>query len=353
MDVYIILLICVLVSILFQKYTNKFNTRIKKSINIIISLFLLLVLVGVYSLRDNIGYDYAMYIRTIEEGYANDIYASKGEIFSAALLNFAGFLGEPHIYFFLVALISFILIIYSLNKYIEVSNGLGWGILCFLAIPIGFIVTLDVQRQFVAMAILVFATRYLILRSFIKYFFCIVLACFFHISSIFYICIYFITSSKFKYKYFIILLLFGYIISYIGVNLLVNIFPFYEEYLTTFSSEGGFLQITVYVVWGIIFLGIKKYMKNYYNYNIFLKTYLWGLIMIVSLMPLFNSVQVVVRLGGVALMNLIFLIPYLFYAFKNYKWMVEILTILILSFMYIYALLVTVPGFFIPYKTFM
>ena len=53
---------------------------------------------GFYGFRDEIGYDYPMYMAIIYGGYANDVYASKGEILSALLLNIAGAL-DNHLCF--------------------------------------------------------------------------------------------------------------------------------------------------------------------------------------------------------------------------------------------------------------
>ena len=354
MEWYIGLLIFVWLIIIIQSYLGNINIKIGNTNVSIIAVILLIVFVGFYGLRDNIGYDYSMYAATVYGGYADEVYASKGEILSAMLLNIAGYFYNEHVFFFLVALIALSLIIYSIIKYTNISDGIGWSMLCFLAIPIGFINSMSIQRQFLAIAVLLFATRYLLHRNFVKYFMCVIIACLFHISSIIYILLYFITSSKFKYKYFLVLFIIGYIFIISTIKAIINIFPFYEVYVTSFNGfdNGGMTQITLYILFAIIFIYLKKYLKKYYQYDIYLKIYLGGLVLTLWLI-LFDA-NIAFRLGGVALLNMILLFPYIFYAFKNVnRLLVKLLSLVLLSIIYIYGLLVTDATFYLPYKTFL
>ena len=95
MEAYIILLSIVWGCILFETVFK--NMKIKKiSMS---SLILLIVFIIFYSIRDNIGYDYAMYEETVYGGYADDVYGTKGEILSACLLNIANFFDNHYIFF--------------------------------------------------------------------------------------------------------------------------------------------------------------------------------------------------------------------------------------------------------------
>ena len=354
MECYIGLLVFVLIIIIIQSYLGNVNVKIRNTNVSIIAVILLIVFVGFYGLRDNIGYDYSMYAATVYGGYADEVYASKGEILSATLLNIAGYFYNEHIFFFLVAIIALSLIIYSTIKYTNISDSVGWSMLCFLAIPIGFINSLSIQRQFLAIAILLFAIRYLLQRNFIKYFICVVIACLFHISSIIYILLYYITSNKFKYKYFVLLFILGYIFIISIMNFIIDVFPFYESYIASFNSfnNGGLTQIILYILFAIIFIYLKKYLKRYYEYDIFLKIYIGGLVLTLWLI-LFDA-NVAFRLGGVALLSIILLFPYIFYAFKNSgRLLIKIVTFILLSVIYIYALSITDGTFYLPYKTFL
>lgn len=319
----------------------------------IVSIFLLIVFLGFYSFRDEIGYDYPMYVTIIYGGYANDIYASKGEILSALLLNIAGILDNHYIFFFLVALISLILIFYSIIKYTDFENKIGWGILTFMAIPVGFVYSLAIERQFMAISVLLFATRYLLKRSFIKYFMCVLIACLFHVTSVFNIILYIITSEKFKYKYFIFIFVIGGILTLGVKNIIISMFPFYEAYISSLNSfeTGGKTQVVLYIIIAIWFLYVRTYLKNNSKYNVFLKSYICGMALTSFLLPF--DANVAFRLGSLGLINLIFLMPYSFCIFSNNsKFIMKIFMIIICSIIYIYGLLVTTGTAYIPYKTF-
>lgn len=353
MEAYIILLSIVWGVIIFESSLRKMQIKLGKYKIPIINIFLLIIFLGFYGFRDNIGYDYLMYVNTIYGGYANEVYASKGEILSATLLNLAGILDNHYIFFFLVALISLFLIFYSIESYVDFKNKIGWGILTFMFIPIGFVNSLSIERQFMAISILLFATRYLLKRSFIKYFICLLIASLFHITSIFNIILYFATSEKFKYKYFYFIFIIGEILTLGMKNIILSIFPFYEVYISSLNSfeTGGKGQAILYIIIAIWFLYVRTYLKYNKKYNIFLKSYICGAILMLFLLPF--DANVAFRLGSLGLMNSIFLMPYTFYVFSNNsKLFIKIFMVIICSIIYIYGLLITSGTAYIPYKTF-
>ena len=350
MYIYIVLLIVVIITIILENYF----TNNRKFYITFVDVLLLIIFILFYSLRDNIGYDYPMYERTVYAGFADEVYASKGEILSASLLNIAEYFYDAHIFFFLVALITLPLIFYSLKYNTYIKDSLSLGILSFLALPIGFVNSLSIQRQFLAIGILLFSIKYLLSRNFVKYLCCLIIACFFHISSIVYIFVYFITSNRFKYKYFVYIFIIGYIFIFIGMKILISIFPFYEYYLLSLNSfkTGGQLQIIMYILFAIIYIILKKYLIKRCYYNIFLKAYLWGLISTLWLIPF--DANVAFRFGSFGLIQTIFLISYIPQAFnKTSKIFIKIMLMILLSIIYIYNLYITTGTAYIPYKTFL
>lgn len=353
MEAYIILLSIVWGVIIFKSSLRKMQIKLGKYKIPILNIFLLIIFLGFYGFRDEIGYDYPMYMAIIYGGYANDVYASKGEILSALLLNIAGALDNHYVFFFLVALISLTLIFYSIIKYTDFENKIGWGILTFMAIPVGFVYSLAIERQFMAISVLLFATRYLLKRLFIKYFICVLIACLFHVTSIFNIILYIITSEKFKYKYFIFIFVIGEILTFGVKNIIISMFPFYEVYISSLNSfeTGGKAQAVLYIIIAIWFLYVRTYLKNNSKYNIFLKSYICGIALMSFLLPF--DANVAFRLGSLGLINLIFLMPYSFCIFSNNsKFIMKIFMIIICSIIYIYGLLITTGTAYIPYKTF-
>lgn len=349
MEAYIILLSIVWGCILFETVFK--NMKIKKiSMS---SLMLLIVFIIFYSIRDNIGYDYAMYEEIVYGGYADDVYGTKGEILSACLLNIANFFDNHYIFFFLVALISFILIIYSITSYVDIKDNIGWSILVFMALPVGFINSLSIQRQFVAVSILLFATKYLIKRSFWKYSICVGIASLFHITSIISILLYVVTAKNFKYKYFLLFVIVGLIVMYGMVNIILSLFPFYDIYLLSLNSfeMGGKAQFILYIFLGMCYICVQHYFRFNESFVIFFKTYIFGLVLVICILPF--DAGVAYRLGSVGLLNSLFLMPYFFNAFSSYnRIIIKLIMLIILSMLYIYSLSVTAGTAYVPYKAF-
>lgn len=343
---YVLLGIWATLLIIIQEQRSFIN--LKKYIYYI-NIFLLIIF---YGIRENIGYDYIQYKEFIE----NNIYifyASNGEFLSVLLMEIASQLEDYKIYFFLVAIISIPLYLYSIKKYTDLENKWGWGVLIFLALPIGLIQTLSLSRQFTAIAIILFATKYIINRNFVKYFICIMIASMFHISSLLSIIYYFVSSKHFKYKYFI-WIIFMFILMFLLKSYLIILFPSKAFYLNIASINeiNGLSQILLYVFFAIIFIYIKKYIYKKDIYEIILKIYLWSsmLAIVFSL----NTGILGIRLGMPGLTYIFILLPYVFEAFNTkQRFLIKCIIYFILLGIYIYNLSITTLNAYVPYQSFL
>lgn len=354
MEAYFLLLIFVIALIVFQDIYGAVHVSLFGKKYDIIPFVTYIVFLVFYAIRDYIGYDYAMYYKTVEGGYADDVYASKGEYISAGLLNIANYFNDPHVYFFLTAAISLACIVYACHKYIDLKSGLGWGMLAFLALPVGFLYTLSTQRQFVAIGIMMLGIRYLRQKRFFSFTGITILATMAHISSCFCWLLFFIQSKRINKKILAIIGIFGFFLASKATSLIAIFFPFYMAYIEMAigTSGGGTSQFILYMLILLISVVLYYFMKEKETYNFFLKNYMFGFALMAMLF-LFDA-SVSFRLGGFALLNAIFLIPLWGNAFSGIpKIFFKCILVLALSFAYYYGLITTVDDFYIPYKTFL
>lgn len=352
---YFCLLAFVLGIILFQEQIGTLKIRIEKKEYDVIPFVAYAVFLLFYSVRDYIGYDYGMYYHTVEGGYADDVYASKGEFISAWLLDIATYFGNPHIFFFLTAAISFACIIYACQKHIKIKAGLGWGLLVFLALPLGFIYTLSIQRQFVAVAILMFGIKYLWNRKIVKYLVVTALASMAHMSSFLCILLYLVQSKFVNKKILFSICVMGLLLTSKAEAIVAYLFPFYIQYVEASAiakDGGGTTQFILYVLILFFSMAFYYFVRDKERYNFFFKNYIFGFILMLVLFPFDASVSF--RLGGFSLLNAIFLIPLWPSAFTGVSRMYfKLLLAMALSFAYYYGLITTVADFYVPYKTFL
>lgn len=343
---YILLSVWVMSIILFQenKNSDKMN-RIFYYISILLFIFF-------YSIREDIGYDYGLY-KSIIQNNIQVAYLLKGEVLSALLMEGAYMLEDYRYFFFFVAIISIPLYFYSIKTYSDLKNKWAWSVLAFLGLPIGLVQTLSVSRQFVAIAIILFATRYILKRNLIKYVICIIIAAMFHISSLFAIMYYIVSSEKYKYKYFI-WIIFIFIFIFIFKNYLVILFPDKAFYLDVvdWNEINGLSQILLYCLFSLIFIYLKKYIKIKDNYEKMLKIYIWS--SMIALLFSFNTGILGIRLGMPGLSYIFILLPYIFEVInKKQRYIVKIMIYFLFLVLYIYNLYITTLEAYIPYKSFL
>lgn len=342
-----ILLFNLVLYIIFMQSTKTDYYVFGKSV---CDLFLMIVFIVFYSARYEIGYDYSNYVSIITQEW-HTMFLLKMEYLSYLFMDFASQVGEPHVFFVLIAIVSIPLLFYSLSAYSETNCAVGWGILLFLAFPFGFIYSLSVSRQFVAVAILLFGTRYLINRQLIKYFLCVCIASLFHISSLAVIFAYFVTSEKFKFKY-LVILFFCLIASFFALKtLLIYIFPAYEEYLLSSLNDhqDGLSQVALYTLTGGLFVIVKHYLSRYKYYNMYLKLYLSGLVLNHSFMLLDPTIGI--RLATSFYMYALFLIGYFFQAFSTRdRLFLKFIGVIFMFILYMYGLNIA-GDTYLPYKT--
>ena len=294
------------------------------------------ILVG---FRDvNIGSDTVRYYNKFLD-LSYDKYLDYGEVGSYLLMHIAYELNNPQIFFLVTAFIVVFLYMYAISVYSYKKNSISWGYMLFLSSTVGLSSIVSIERQVLACAVILFGTRFLIERKFVKWIVTIVVAASFHISSLFLVVLYPITSRKFKYKYIALATLILLLISDIFMRYIVEMFPHYETYITMYVDDGhGVKQLVMYICLFILFsFNYMKY-KTDEKYNIFLKIYIVGMALLASLFP-WVGISISVRFAYVCLCYMFVLISYCMDVRNMYvRCMFKIAMVLILTILYLYTM---------------
>lgn len=226
-----------MVSYLFIIFTSMFSTffdvfsEFKKSRKTVFYFLILLISIFI-GFRSNLP-DYTNYVNFYLKLPTNFMQAIKISNFDFLFIIFSVFLkllyNNIYFYFFIIA---FITIYLTFNAYKKLSNYYLISIYLYISSILLFLPMVQI-RNALALGIIMNSIKYISTKEKGKYFSLIILASFFHWSSIVFIPVYYLNKIKFKTKMNILLLiLFPIIISLIGSNIthileyLVNIIPF-------------------------------------------------------------------------------------------------------------------------------
>src|SRR5699024_887868 len=185
MIIYILILILVIALSLID--SHKLNK---------VDIFLFIFLIGISGFRYNVGTDfpgYVYYFNLIDKGLEASV--EPGFIFISELILKMGLNIQAVFLVFSILTMFFLykgLTYYTNNEYIYKP------VLYILMLIYTFFPSLNVIRQILAAVIILFASRYIINRSFIKFAFWVLIASLFHSSSLIFIILYFIALKNYR-----------------------------------------------------------------------------------------------------------------------------------------------------------
>lgn len=197
-----------------------------------------------------------------------------------------------------------------------------------------FIESLNIIRQYIAIAIFFYGIKYIINRNFLKYAFCILLASCFHYSAVLLILAYFILNINIG-KLWYPILCFAYLLPFIlPIQAIFGLIPGYDVYFS--SGNGSNTEANGSAELGIGFLSkllIGFSCLFYYDRIVSLskesKLYLNGFFLYLFLLSFFRDFMVMVRLGYYFNVFLVLLIPKFFQIFdKNARIVLYVLFLL-------------------------
>jgi hypothetical protein len=236
--------------ILFFSLLISFFYQYKSNIKFILFSFLVLFLIFIFSIRFDVGPDYYNYVLHFKDVYYDS--SNKYNIYFNYISKIFGDSAEGYIGVFFVYLAISILLIFSelRRKHILLLGGFvffSFGVLFDM---------LDRIKQFLSIAIFIFAFDDLIKRNFFKYLYKIMFAIIIHPSSIIYILLYFISKiriNKFIMLFFIIILFFLYITG-VTKELVIDLYSLVPYYGDFYANNPKYLQFAELGT-GIVFFG--------------------------------------------------------------------------------------------------
>ena len=123
--------------------------------NKVILCYVLFILLIFSALRVNVGFDYWNYVDLIKGVQDSD----RIERFSKLFIDISNYLDEPQIFFIINSFLFIFFISFGLKKFNSLN---GVSLFVFLTFPLLFLRSLDIVRQYTAMAIVFFASSFLI-----------------------------------------------------------------------------------------------------------------------------------------------------------------------------------------------
>lgn len=178
-------------------------------------IVLVMLLCGISALRFEVGTDYNNYVylfQLIIENSAKNIEPSM--VILVNLFDYVGInLQLIFVFYSIVTVLGYVLFI----RYF--STNIGLSLFLYFSLAVFFFASLNLIRQFSAVAVFLFSIRYIVSRDLFKYVFCILVATVFHFSSILLLPLYFFLTRKFSFKFYIL----GFISIYFAMNLLESI----------------------------------------------------------------------------------------------------------------------------------
>lgn len=319
-----------------------FDSKVKNNKDLFFKICILIIILF-SGLRYYIGWDYKAYYDTIAFGIDTNIY-SKREWLNYSLINITRNLFWPEFYFMFTSFVSIFLIGKTIKKY---SVDKWMSIYLYLTFPLFFLNSLSVIRNFMAIAITVYSTRYIIDRKLFRFIIAIIIAAGFHQSAYIAILLYPIANIKLNKKlYFLFLAIIPLMKNTIlaGMN---KILPYYYVYLTETTNKEGRFGVIVILLLLISILMIDKKMINDNIYNQFFNFYFMGCLIYAIF---FKYGTLGHRLSLYGSIYMIFIIPFFMDNFKNRTKIFLKLILWVMYFLfYIYTIL-RGSATYLPYR---
>lgn len=351
MAVYMLNVAIIFISGLFYyMYSENFN---KKSLLVI--TFMLLF--SISALRFNIGLDYLNYTGTFKlanmtSGISGLLTLSKTstvEIGYLILNRLVGLLTTQVQWIFVISsFITLSLVFYTIYK----QSSMAWLSVYLFAVG-GYVSSLNLVRQYIAIGILFFSYKYIKDRKIVGFLVCITIASLFHTSVLFFIPLYFILRINLNF----IKISFSLIICLIAIIFFDTLFPFiqrifYSDYIGTSYGmiKGNINNVIVafiYFAFGIFYK--KSLIQRNENNNILIN---WSFInLLFSIMSM--KLWIITRIMEYSSIFLILLIPEIASSIKQKGIRVSFLVIIIIfTFILHVSILINPLNQLTPYKIF-
>lgn len=291
------------------------------------------VLILIFSaLRFDVGYDYSMYYSIIEGNIRwFDAQINRIELVPRLLILFSNFIGFYQFFFISTSF----LITYFFYKSIKNNSSDKWlSTLIFVCFPLFFFMSLSIVRQYLAVAIIFYAFKYIKQKKLWSYLVIIILCTFIHESAILALPIYFLYGNFVNKKVIVLLYILGFFSSEILSFFIKLTSERYSIYLGRISGEGGNLILIFFQIIGLLLLPLVYNFRDKEDkeFNFYLLSYYVGLFIWASLSKFGHAG---IRGGLYYITFTILLIPHLKNKIKEYNVIREVIAIICFIFFFI------------------
>jgi len=173
------------------------------------------------------------------------------EFLNQKLISLCHALDFPQLFFIVT---SFIIVYLTYRTVKRHSCNIMLSTLIFLSLPLYFLNSLSIIRQYVAVSIIFYAYTFIKERQLLKFLLAALLAALFHKSAIFAVVLYWLYDLKLTTVHYVILFFLGLVSSSLSYNLVELIAPQYLTYLDRKVGVGGNMILLLFQLAGFFML---------------------------------------------------------------------------------------------------
>jgi hypothetical protein len=326
------------IALLLHKDKYNFNFSLNEKLAV-------LVILVFSAFRYGIGWDYFTYLAVIQGNLVTSINFNN-EFGNRFIMDLARLSDLPQLYFIFNSAVTILLVSVTIKKN---SLHFGLSLILFIFFPFFYLNSFSVVRNFTAIAIVFYASKYIFNRNFILYLLFIFIAASIHESSWIALILYFLYNTKIKTNYFLFMIPILYFVRFFGVWIIINYLPQYAFYVFNDQVIQGRFALMFYLFIAIITIFMSKKLKNLDIQSIFyINSFILGVIIFITFIG-FGAIST--RLSIFFTINIVFLIP-IFYKslidFRN-RILFKSLYIVILMLFFYYTLVIGSETY-LPYE---
>lgn len=292
----------------------------------LMGIFLILFLCS--ALRFDIGNDYRQYTQTAHEAFVGGYVVTEPGF--NWLVRIIYTLAGGEYYEFVFAVFAFVTLVFFLKAFYEQSVDFSFSFFLFMTLGLYF-QTYNTVRYYLALAIALYAMRYVLNKDYLKFIFWILLASFFHKSVLITIPVYWAASYAWK-KWMIVSGVLFSVGCFLGKGIILKIaLWFYPSYENTIYLEGGTSPISI--VRGLLVLGLYLWYQKQCaaeSEDRELRLYAQLNLLSVVVCVFFSFLPVITRIAYYFSVTQLLMLPKIVYGIKeeklrrNIKWIIII-----------------------------
>lgn len=291
----------------------------------LMGIFLILFLCS--ALRFDIGNDYRQYTQTAHEAFVGGYVVTESGFNWLVRIIYTLTGGEY--YEFVFAVFAFVTLVFFLKAFYEQSVDFSFSFFLFMTLGLYF-QTYNTVRYYLALAIALYAMRYVLNKDYLKFIFWILLASLFHKSVLLTIPVYWAASYAWK-KWMIVSGVLFSVGCFLGKSIILKIaLWFYPSYENTIYLEGGTSPISI--VRGLLVLGLYFWYRKHTSESEDREFRLYAQLNLLSVVVcvFFSFLPVITRIAYYFSVTQLLMLPKIVYGIKeeklrrNIKWIIII-----------------------------